>query len=484
MQRNIKSWICRIIAFFIGFGLLLALIYHVAFQNITLTPIKTNYNVDFIEYSIPDLMAVNSFYSFNITIKNVGGEKWNKNEKYPVYISSHWLKDGEVVLWDGIRNKLPCDVLLGNTIKMNMNIRTPQEEGNYTLIVDLVKEGVTWFETQGAVPLKKNVTVSRYGLNQISMLEYQTEYTEINELKKLLESTLDSSATSFDGKCGRVHGFYAGSGYPQIWVRDSATIIPVARYLYPDEFLRTWIEEFLINQAENGSIYDYRSPRGGDKNTVETDQETGLVYSAYQYYKISGNKSWLLTEIDGKTIIDRLDDSLRYVLKFRYNSTYGLVTGAYTADWGDVQFEDSPGTDITNKTHWTCDIYDNAMFYRACGELSMMYSELGDKESAAFWSGAAQSIKENANRYLWQPDKGFYKMHVRLTPLNLDFTESDMFPMGGNAMAVRVGLANHTQASQIFKVAEKRKKSGKCYYYRVCIIPTLSRWILCQPNHG
>ena len=429
-----------------------------AFQNIALTPMKKNYDMDFIEYSIPDLMTVNSFYSFNITIENTGTEKWDKKGENPVRVSYHWLKDGKVVLWDGIRNKLPCDVLPGGTIEIDMNIEAPHEEGNYTLIIDLVKEGVTWFETQGAVPLKKNVTVSRYGLKQISGLGYQTEYKEVNELKKLIESTLDSSATSFEGKCGRVYGFYAGSGYPQIWVRDSATIIPVARYLYPDEFLRTWIEEFLIDQAENGSIDDYISPMGCDKNTVETDQETGLVYSAYQYYKISGNKSWLLTEIDGKTIIDRLDDSLRYVLKYRCNSTYGLVTGAYTADWGDVQFEDSPGTDVTNKTHWTCDIYDNAMFYRACRELSMMYSELGDKESAAFWSGIAQSIEENANKYLWQPDKGFYKMHVRSTLLNLDFTESDMFPMGGNVMAVRVGITNSTQASQIFKVAEERKK--------------------------
>jgi uncharacterized membrane protein len=130
------------------------------FQNISLTPIKMKYDVDFTDYSIPDLMAVDRFYSFNITIKNTGTEKWNKNGENPVYVSYHWLKDGKVVLWDGIRNKLPCDVPSENTIKVNMNIETPREKGNYTLIVDLVKEYVTWFETQGAVPLKKNITVT------------------------------------------------------------------------------------------------------------------------------------------------------------------------------------------------------------------------------------------------------------------------------------------------------------------------------------
>lgn len=33
-------------------------------------------------------------------------------------------------------------------------------------------------------------------------------------------------------------------------------------------------------------------------------------------------------------IIDLLDDSLMWVLKSRCDSGYGLVTGAYTADWG------------------------------------------------------------------------------------------------------------------------------------------------------
>ena len=80
----------------------------------------------------------------------------------PVYVSYHWLKDGKVVL-DSIRNKLPCDVLPGNRITMNMNIETPREKGNYTLMVDLVKEGVTLFETQRAVLFEKNVTVTRDG---------------------------------------------------------------------------------------------------------------------------------------------------------------------------------------------------------------------------------------------------------------------------------------------------------------------------------
>jgi hypothetical protein len=48
------------------------------FQNITLTSLKKNYDVDFVDYSIPDSIVVNSFYSSNITIENTGAEKWEK----------------------------------------------------------------------------------------------------------------------------------------------------------------------------------------------------------------------------------------------------------------------------------------------------------------------------------------------------------------------------------------------------------------------
>jgi len=419
-------------------------------------PIRA-YDADFVRLSLPGSMHSDSFYMINLVLKNIGSENWNSGGEYPVRLSYHWFKEeGDLVLWDGYRTKLPSDVPPGETLTIGINIKTPSEPGRYSLVIDPVKEGVTWFETGGSQPLIGNITVEETPVTFIDGLDYASEYSEINELEELIQNTLKSSAISFDGRSGRVYGFFAGSGYPQIWVRDSATIIPTARYFYEDRLFTTWIEEFLIDQAENGSVYDFVSPMGLDKNTVETDQETSLVHSAYQYYRISGNESWLRKDVNGKEIILRLDESLRYLLNNKYNNTSGLIEGAYTADWGDVQFEDSPGTDITDQSHMTCDIYDNSMFYRACEELSFMYSALGDEGNAIFWSKTAETIRDNTNRYLWQEDEGFYKMHV--PALNFDFSEEGMFPMGGNAMAVRSGLANHTQASRIFKTANERKQ--------------------------
>ena len=52
-------------------------------------------------------------------------------------------------------------------------------------------------------------------------------------------------------------------------------------------------------------------------------------------------------------------------MEHKYNQEYGLITGATTADWGDVQPEHIWGVEIDENTHYTIDIYDNAMLVLA-----------------------------------------------------------------------------------------------------------------------
>lgn len=314
------------------------------------------YGVEYSYIEIPSDLISSSMYSVNISLKNTGTDTWNKDDKEPIYISYHWKHANETVISDGFRSVLPYNISSGDIINTKVIIKTPDKEGNYTLVIDLVKEGVTWFEEQGARTFKKEIKVSRNLQKQKGKLEYRTDYPEINKLNDLIVNTTTSSETVFVSDGRPIYGFYAGSGYPQFWIRDSATVIETGRYLFPDIYFSSWIEAFCENQQENGSIHDYISPYGNDKNTVETDQEASLVHSAYLYYKMTGNTSWLEKKVQGKRVIDRLNNSLMWVLMNRYNSSYGLITGAYTADWGDVQFEDIPGTHISEKTHWTCDI--------------------------------------------------------------------------------------------------------------------------------
>jgi hypothetical protein len=106
-------------------------------------------------------------------------------------------------------------------------------------------------------------------------------------------------------------------------------------------------------------------------------------------------------------------------------------------------------------------LYTNCQFYRAADELSEMHRLVGDDSRADYWRLQASATKENINRHLWQEDKGFYRMHLAVTP---DLVrgwpdDSDIFAVGGNGLAVLYGIADDGKTRSIFDIAQER--SGK-----------------------
>lgn len=322
---------------------------------------------------------------------------------------------------------------------------------------------------------------------------YSSDNDSLNRLQDFFQPTLKANEKYFQGQQGFVKGFGAGRGYPQIWLRDSATIIPASRYYYATEYLTTWLEEHLAHQGEDGNLNDWIASgpvanfqSGGapkakevyrfrqneaaaetitiaaDKNTTEADQETSAVDAAYQVFKITGDRNWLNKNIRGRTLLQRLDFSLEYLLKARFDSKYGLVSNAFTADWGDVSpaYSDQRAIYLDEKTPLVVGLYTNVLFYRAAEQLREIYAVLKQTERADYWKKKAAAIKENINKNLWQEDKGFYRIHLILTPsLVKDWQdESNLFAMGGNGLAVLYGVADDTQSRQIFEVAERRQR--------------------------
>ena len=407
-----------------------------------------------------------------ITITNYGTEKWESdftNKNNPARLSYHLWKNENIIDYDGLRTQLPCDIEYGKSISIHAAFKAPSIPGNYIIEWDLVREGISWFQDMGSKTKKIEITVKDIfskNLKPISLIynkktSFITQYEEINKLQFLIEKTLQLNAKKYNGQTGTVNGFGAGNVYPELWARDNSTIIQASRYYYPKEFLNSWIEEHLVYQKENGSLQDWiKSDGSHDKNTIETDQEDSIVHAAYQYYKITGDKTWLLKPIKGISIIDRLEKSLEYLLQERFNGKYGLITGGHTADWGDVGFEypDQKAIYADGKTHWTVDIYDQTMFYRSAIELSELFLDVGKKERVSFWLNVARDIQEKTNEHLWQEDKGFFRMHRHIDSLNHHFNEDDIFPLGGNTMAIKSGLASAKQAGGIFQTATERQR--------------------------
>lgn len=322
-------------------------------------------------------------------------------------------------------------------------------------------------------------------------LFYSSPSDELNRLQDFLHPSLKANEKSFRGSFATVKGFGAGSSYPQIWLRDSATIIPVSRYYYTLEYLTSWVEEHLMHQGADGQLNDWIAPGeasnfrvsapkvrevykgkdaatgqalviSADKNSSEADQETSAVDAAYQVFQITGSRDWINKSIGGRPLLSRLELSLEYLLKHRFDASHGLVTNAFTADWGDVSpaYADQRAIYLDSRTPLVVGLYTNALFYRAATQLSEIHQALGNQERARDWRERASLIKENINKHLWQEERGFYRLHLLLTPDLLPRApdDADIFALGGNAVAVLYNVAEAEQARRIFETAEERRR--------------------------
>jgi hypothetical protein len=388
-----------------------------------------------------------------LAVANMGSTVWESGGKAPVFVSYHVLDaEKRVVRFENARFALPGRVAPGTTETLEVTVKAPLEAGRYYLEFDLVAEGRAWFKDGGSKTLVMPFEVGRrdWPEDKFALSLEAGPYTKIdsgvpefNALMKLIRITLKHNEVSFTGRTGRVEGFSAGAGYPQIWVRDANTVIPASRYFYPASYMRSWLDELLSYQRQDGSLPDWFDSRGvTDKNTVETDQETSAVQAGRQVHELLGPE-WSDRDIRDVQMRERMERALEYVLKDRFDAVHGLIRGGHTADWGDVEMEDADQSALYagETTRWTADIYDQSMFYQAANDLAQGFDISGRKDKAGLWRERAEAVRRNAAKWLWQEDKGFYRVHVHAGPWRHDLDEDAVFPMGGNAQAMISGLA-------------------------------------------
>ena len=263
------------------------------------------------------------------------------------------------------------------------------------------------------------------------------------------------------------NGFYAGSGYQMVWSRDLNTFIELSCEEYDNDIIRENLLMFFHFQLENGEMLDGYVPKEaftwgdphpyesttapahtGFKNTVETDQETSLVQAIYKFISKTNDRSILDEEVAGRTVFDRLAYSIDYLLTERYSKKYGLITGATTFDWGDVQVEGGTIVDVDSLTHWSIDVYDNAMLSIALGNMADLTSSGDDKKK---YAELQTSIKSNIRKHLWDTQNNKFIPHIYLdgSPFPDDFNENQIHYHGGTAVAIEAGILNKDEISNV-----------------------------------
>ena len=253
-------------------------------------------------------------------------------------------------------------------------------------------------------------------------------------------------------------GFNAGTSYGEIWIRDFNTFINGSLRTHDKEAVKDKLLLFFKIQGEDGNVPDgaIKSNRANvgykyiysdlapgwaaHKNTVETDQESSLIQAVTKYIAATGDRSILSEKIGGQTVVERMDAALKYILKNRWSEKYGLVTGATTVDWGDMQAQEGWGVAINGQTKWAIDIYDNAMFLMAIHDFISIAPK--DYQSKTNWQQIAATLKESIRKNLWDGEAQKYIPHIYLngSPFAADFNERQILYTGGTTCAILAGL--------------------------------------------
>ena len=268
-------------------------------------------------------------------------------------------------------------------------------------------------------------------------------------------------------------GFYAGSGYQMVWARDLNTFIELSCEEYDNAVIRENLLMFFHFQQENGELLDGYVPREGFtwddpntyesktapghigfKNTVETDQESSLIQAIHKYINKTKDTRILSEEVAGLSVYVRLILAVEYLLSERYSEKYGLIYGATTFDWGDVQVEGGSVVDVDSLTHWSIDVYDNAMFSIA---LEHMAGFAYDPKEEERFSMLHTDILLNIKMHLWDGSRGKFIPHLYLegSPFPKEFKEGDIHFHGGSALAIEAGVLNREEIGMVLSHMKK-----------------------------
>lgn len=309
----------------------------------------------------------------------------------------------------------------------------------------------------------------RFGLMLMGCVAFFS-CTTTNPQQQLAETILnDTTFHQVDSMARSIirQGFNAGSGYSQIWARDMSTFIEVACEETNQVDIRNAILLFFALQQPNDEMIDgyvlkpdftwydnhpYYADAAPDhvgfKNTVETDQESSLIQIVGKYIRKTGDTSILREDVAGRTVLERMDDMVDYLMRERYSEQYGLLFGAMTADWGDVQPNDDFGCDMNELSSRAIDVYDNAMFLIALDYLQEMTD---DTSLLKKWKGIREQIAQNVRKHLWDAERKKFIPHLYIdpSPIPAGFDENQIHYHGGTAIAIEAGLLSKEEIAVV-----------------------------------
>jgi len=321
----------------------------------------------------------------------------------------------------------------------------------------------------------------------------------IRQVLARVPETLAKNHKTFVVPDGTVSGFGAGDAYPQIWLRDSAWIVPAAAAYYDPGTLTSWLDLHLIAAQKNGRLRDWVAPGAPevfkewaprvaalgvlsvDTNTNESDQEPSAALAWCRARDAIATSATADPADVGR--VRRLIQAMDALIRDRTDRASGLVWSGLTADWGDVSplYPDQRAIYLDEKTPRTLSLYTNVMATAALECLAPHAREPRDKERLA---RRAAKLREAIDAHLWMKDRGFFRIRKTLDPTASEAfgrDEDSRFALGGNALAALLGIASDAQAAAIFETAERLRVANNLSTVSTTLIPPYEAGVFQHP---
>jgi hypothetical protein len=97
-----------------------------------------------------------------VQVSNIGRTAWIPNEASNTALSYRiYDEESKTMVYEGERIPVPYAVKPEDRVELNLTITAPEKPGQYIVVIDMVQEGVAWFEDRGSEPLKIKLEVSK-----------------------------------------------------------------------------------------------------------------------------------------------------------------------------------------------------------------------------------------------------------------------------------------------------------------------------------
>jgi hypothetical protein len=170
----------------------------------------SSYGVSYDPTDIPKHMEAGQIYNLTVKAKNIGALSWTPGVFGLAY---HWYKEpGHTVeIWNGTRVHVDYTVLPDNTYTFTLPVTAPSGPGSYTLEIDMVHTGVTWFKDKGCPTLNAAVKVPEGETLKGNLIWCDSYYMVGSYIIEYDDLSLNSKLAALTGKDVILWGNYKGN---------------------------------------------------------------------------------------------------------------------------------------------------------------------------------------------------------------------------------------------------------------------------------